>query len=309
MSVRNRRDLLALFAVLAAGCVEAKPEPQLATSATSPTYAQRFPEELSATMARFNYQESEEERLAKEFAGYPDDLDEPSWAEVADVARYADQEGHSRAYVERIEEMKSVASFFQAEGDAIHRKLAGSVQYAAKKNDCDAKLGSQAVAALDRALDERIEERLHETSDAQVLIDQNEAALGKKNAEKLREQADGIARASYLARVGVVETRLELQRMLDDLEKTKGTLDRMERDLAERANNPDLDDAERREAEARLAAVKEAKAKIEGQLPAARDMNQGAERRVEQIQRDYTEAFEALIAEIERRQSAEPAPK
>jgi hypothetical protein len=292
--------------MMLAACAEPKPEPVLASSAASPGYAERFPERLASTKKSFGDQEREAHELTQKFSGYPDELSDPDWATVIDVMKFADEEGRSQSYVDRLEETDAVARFYLDEKQTLHQKVGGAVQYAAKKKDCSEDLGGSASFALDKAMTEQLEERLHAESDAHGAIDYNEEAIGKKNVEPLRHQADAVSRASYLAFIGVVRTKVELRSMIEQLDEVKKTLDRADQDLEPRQSAGEMSDATRKKLEERRARVAESKQRIDKEVDTAKTLLEAADKHIEQMQKEYTAAFDSLLERLEEKKSAEP---
>jgi hypothetical protein len=301
----------ALSAALATtpGCAKKPPEPQLASSATSPGYATGYPEALAAVRTTFFDEEKVVNTAAGELSGYPDQLDEPDWTVVAAVIRHADEEGRSQAYAERFERLQTVRAFYDTERDEIRRKVAGSVQYQAKKKKCEGDVGSSAGPALDKAVKERLEERLHEGSDAHTVIDAHREALGKKNAETLEHQADAIGMASYVAHVGVVREKVKLRRMLEELEQVSQTLDRTLDDLQKMQGDEELDDDTRKRLEERHTAAKQAKARIDAEAQGAENLSKEIESRIEKLQKTYDDAVAALETKIDQHAGASGTSK
>jgi hypothetical protein len=301
MSRAKQATACAVLTLALTGCAKKGPEPALASSADSPTYASEFPERLAAVKRIFNEQETDARNTTQQLSGFPEELDNPDWNQVLAIVELADREGRSQAYVERFEEIVAVGRFFKAEGEDVERKVGGSVHYAAKKKNCDADLGGTARVALRRSLVEQMEERLHDRSDAHALIEHNAVALGPKNVEKLRTQADSISRAAYAVHVGMVRARLELQAMLKELEQIRETLDRRSKDLGALANDPKLDDKQKKSVEEDLAATRDAKARLDGELLTARDLDKHAEQRTEQARQQYDAAIQKLRSDLQRK--------
>jgi hypothetical protein len=110
--------------------------------------------------------------------------------------------------VEARREVDGARAFFDAEKDELLKKVAGAAQFAAKSKGCDMDVSGAVSHALKDTVEKRLVKRLREQSEAHVFIDRNQTALGKENVEKLLEQADEIAHASYLARVLIVEHKV-----------------------------------------------------------------------------------------------------
>jgi hypothetical protein len=115
-------------------------EPAFAPSSDQPGYAARYPDELTSTRGRFSEHEAKARESMGKFAGYPDELQNPSWPDVVAVYQAADSAGHTAEYVHRAKEVQHVAQFFNDEKAEINKKVGGAAQYAAKQKGCDADL-------------------------------------------------------------------------------------------------------------------------------------------------------------------------
>jgi hypothetical protein len=296
-----------LLALPTIACAEKPPEPRFASSASSPGYASRFPEELAAVRKEYFDQEKQVQESTKEFRSYPDALENPNWDTVRAVVQHADEEGRSQAYSAELERTETVRRFFENEKNDIRTKVSGAVQYAAKKKNCEGEFGSSAAVALDKAIEERLEENLHGSSDAHTVIQDNEDALGKANVEELEKQADTISRASYLAHIGAVRTKLRLKGMLEEIEQIEKTLDRTTEDLRAAEKNA-ADDKRKQELAERREAAAKSKSRIGNERAGARSLADEIEKRIEALQKQYAEALKALLDTIDKRRAAGVSP-
>jgi hypothetical protein len=301
---------MALTAVPALGCSEKQVAPQTSSSASSPGYARRFPERINAVNQKLAKQEGDAKELMGRFGSYPDEIKEPtSWPHVVQVAKYADEEGRSEAYVDRLEEVEAIARFFEEDGDEVKRKVGGSVAHAAKTKGCEADLGGSAAYAMDKAIEEQLEDRLHEESDAHTVIEDYEEELGKPNVPTLEKQADEISMASYLANIGAMRTKLDLERMVKEQSDVKSTLENDIEDLDKRSKAEGLSAQRKKALEERLAAARAAQSELEGQSVSAEQALKEADKRLEALQKEYKQAFDKLIEELEKRAAAAPKPE
>jgi tRNA nucleotidyltransferase (CCA-adding enzyme) len=239
--------------------------------------------------------------LTSEFEKYPGELKEPDWALVMRVVEQADAEGKSAHYADRVEANGVVAAFYQEEKDEIHKRVGGAVQYQAKEKDCSADLYSPAIHALDKSIEKQLEERTHEDSDAHMLIDQNQTALGKANVEALERQADHVAMASYLGNIGVQRKQRELDRLLQDASGVESTLDDRIEELSKPAPEVKRSAAEQKAIDDELEALKSAKASIQKDVQAAQESQKGAEERAERAQKLYDESLTQLNSLLEQK--------
>jgi hypothetical protein len=290
--------LFALTTSLPACSRQQKVEPVYASSAVSPGYASRFPEELAAVQNGYFDQERMVKSATEAFADFPDALEAPDGQRVAAIYRYADHEGQSLAYSERLEAVEAVRSFYAREKDEIRKKVAGAVSYAAKQKQCEADVASPVGGAMDKIINERLEEELRGASDAHALIEDNAERLGPKNVEALEDQSDMISGASYLTRIGVVRTKLRLRQMLAEMEEIEQTHERTLEDLRALAKGTE-DEKERARLAERQKAVETARSRMQTEQEAARNLEAEIEKRIEELGEHYRTAFEALVQKVE----------
>src|SRR6187399_1752858 len=171
---RSLRIGLGLSLALTAAC--ARQEPALyASAADQPAYAERYPAALSDARAAYAADEQQATTGSAAFAKYPDALDKPSWPVVEDIVKAADQAGGTGDLAQSMQEADHVRRFYLAEKEPIHQKVAGSVEYAAKQKPCEVEqLGGTAAGAVDRAIDQSLEDRMHEHNPAVRAIEDNQ---------------------------------------------------------------------------------------------------------------------------------------
>lgn len=293
---------LMTISVLSVACAPRESEPLTASSADQPSYARKYPARLQTTVSNIDTQVKLLVTVASEFEKYPDELKDPNWDLVIQVVEHADAQGKSAHYAERIQDNSLILAFYEEEKDEIHKRVGGAVQYQAKEKGCDADLYSPAVLALDKSITKQLEDRAHDDSDAHLLIDQNQTALGKANVEALKQQADSIALASYLGHVGVQREQRELDRLLKDASGVDSTLD----DRIEELSKPPPPEVKRSPEEQKavdgeLEALKAAKASLQKDVAAAQESQKGAEERAERAKKLYEESLEQLNALLEKK--------
>jgi hypothetical protein len=282
------------FAALPA-CSTPKPEPEIISSSPHGGYAETYPAQLNAAVSGFGDVQNEAHKIEGELPSYPGKLKDPDWGKVLEIVERADEDGHGYLYVERMRRVERAGVFFEAEKDEITKKVAGAVQYAAKQKGCDVEVSGVAAAALKDSVNKQIEKELHEASEAQRAIERYRGQLGKENAAALEKQADAIARASYLVRIELVEIKLRVMRMAAEAEEIKRTADATI--AAERAylgENKKATDAEKKAAEARIAALEKSKASIDSASQQASSLLPRLDQEVQKAQKEYVDALEAL---------------
>jgi hypothetical protein len=303
-----RISILIGCALLALAC--SKQEPALyASSASEASYAERYPAMLAAQRNGHFEAEKQVYALSGEFSKYPNELKEPSWVHVQIVVQKADEAGKGADYAAGMGETQAVRTFYTEERDTLRQKVGGSAEHAAKEKSCDVELYGPIGGALDRSMDQGLEERLHERSAAHRAIEDYEDAIGKPNVEKLEKQADTIALASYLVHVRLPQTKREIDARLADASGVKSTLERTQEE-----SKAVLDDARasknaKDRAQKRAEAARTAQASLDSEVEQAKKLGDELEQRAKAMQDQYEKAYGALIDELEKRAKAQGEKK
>ena len=305
MALRNPHHVLVLagtLAALAACASQPPPEPEIASAAGEFGYAARYPGQLGATRGELLALENKTGRVIAKFPNYPSELKDPDWSRVLEVVERADQAGRSAAYVARTRHVRNVAEFFDQEREPIQRRVGGAAQYAAAQKGCkDAPVYAAAVRALDKSVQKRIEERLREHSEAHLYIQENRDALGQKNTEALKTQADEISYTSYVVHIAMVELKVRLRERLEQAEEVKATLERKVADaLAARADT-NRSEADKQAADANVEVGQRASGSLQSEIKQAEHVLAGLDERIDKLQRNYQSAFAALKESIATR--------
>lgn len=292
--------------LLAAGCASQQPA-LYASAADQPAYAERYPAELAATRARYAEDEKELGRLTGEFGKYPDALKKPSWPAVTTVVEAADKAGKSGDFAAGMAEGETVQAFYAGEGTALKRKVGGAAEYAAKEKSCDVEFYGPTAGALDRGMEQQLEERLRSHSAAHREIEDQEDALGKPNLETLEKQADEIGLASHLANVRLPAYKGGLDAALADASGVKSTLEREIEEANEVAASSSASKGAKQTAEKRKAAATSALSTLDAEVANAKTLAGELEKRNEAAKKSYEKAYEALKDALEAKAKAEPA--
>jgi hypothetical protein len=273
------------------------------SSAEQPSYAKKYPGHLQSAVADVDTQLKALLALTSQFEKYPGELQEPDWAIVDQIVRLADREGKSAHFAERLQQNAIVASFYEEQKKEIHQRVGGSVTHQAKEEGCSAELYGPTAYALDQSFSKGLASSTRAASDAHLLIAQNETALGKRNIEKLQQQADQIALASYISHVGLVRKHQEIERMLGDASGVESTIDeRMEALSQSQPPGQKLAAAEKKARDDELEALREANATLAQDVEAAKKTHEGAEDRASRAKELYAQAMTKLEAALEAKQ-------
>ncbi|MBK9263930.1 MAG: hypothetical protein IPM54_29515 [Polyangiaceae bacterium] len=300
---RTRSLVVAPFLMLSAvlcGCSASMPEPEVASSATEPGYAQDYPATVEQIVKDFGRDDDDAQTLAIGLSVYAKDLKAPDWKLVADVYRSANDAGRSRAYVDRYAEVEGARVFFSEEQGEIAKKVGGWASYACMQKGADADLRGTVSRSLSELVSKRLEERLRERNAAHAMINRHRHELTKEDAVALEVLADQISRASYLVHIAMVKTQIRMRAVLEEAEQVKKTLD--DYIAEERAIGGKSDkEADKIGSEARIERATQVKARIDGVLSHGRTMEQKMEPRIAAAQKRHKDALDALLADAEKR--------
>ena len=288
--------LVSSLAFAGAACSQPKPEPQVASASNQTSYAVAYPGELDHATAGIAAEQDELKAILGRLDGYLDALKDPKSIAVAqDVVATADESGRSYGYVERAHELEGVNGFFDAEGNDIGNRVAGSANYAAKQKSCDANVGGAAAGALKPAVGKSVEKRMRDRNEAHGIIERAKSSLPKPDVAVLEKLADDVARASYLANVAMVEHKNRIRRMADEGDSVKKTLDgeiKYEQSWQAEAGRSDAD---KKASNERIEALGKAKGQVDASVQKAVDIDQkGAlDKQIKDAQGQYADAIDA----------------
>ncbi len=292
---------LALSLSLGAIACSKQTPPLTASSAGQGGYALGYVGSLSAARQEVGAIESHVETARSELATYPDALSSPSWPDVLTVYTAADESGRSSDYVQELENEEVVAKFYSDEKDELNKKVGGAAQQAAKQKGCDVDLYGPTSYALGKAIEKRLQERTRSHSEAHRYLDDHEEALGKTNRPKLEDQIDAIARASYLARVGIVKVRDRLARQVEEASEVDKTLERVAEEAKRVAADPKTPEARRAHAKEQEQAANDARQRLTAETNDAKKLVAEMDQRIQAVREKYETAFGALRQSVQSR--------
>ncbi len=295
---------LALLA--AAACTQKQPA-LYASPADQPAYAERYPTALGNARSGYAADEQQAHAQAVEFAKFPDALDKPSWAVVEDVVKTADHAGKSGDLASSMGQAEAVRTFYAGAKVPIHQKVAGSVDYAAKEKQCEAELGGTAAGAVDRAIDQELDDSVRDHNPAIRKIEDNQDAIGKQNVDKLMKQVDQITIASYLVHVRMPQTKRNIDAALADASEVKQTLEEEQKRAEAVLADASASRAAKSTAEKRKTAAFNGLATLDSEVTAAKALSDEMDKRTPAAQKDYQQAFDALVKAIEEKAKAQAA--
>ncbi|WP_437774247.1 hypothetical protein [Sorangium sp. So ce1097] len=286
--------------LFALGCSAPRPEPEIASSAPQSGYAERYPAELQATASSFSEREDIAKRATEQFKGYPDQLKKPDWKAVIDVIEQADAAGRSYDYVERVRAVDGAVAFFNENRDDLTRKVSGAAQYVVKQKGCDVDVTGATSHALEDGVERQLEKYVRDRNEAHRRLDRHRAALGKENAAALEKQADAVSFTSYLVHIDMVEHKVRLRRMLEEMEAVKASIDEAVAAEREFQSSGKRTDEEKKASDARIDDLGRSKAMLDASATQAKQIDETMDERIAAAQKSYREAMDALLATLRK---------
>jgi hypothetical protein len=289
------RPLAALLVLLSLGACASQPLAPLTTSSAGQRgYATEFPANLSRSREQFTEHELRVQQLVGEFSRYPAELDKPHWGVVDAAVSLADEEGKSQSFARAHQDRVQVAGFFAEEGKTIKQKVGGAAQFAAKEKGCEVELHGPTGYALEKSVEKQLQVRSESRSEAVQYLEDNRDRLLEKNVEKLKVQVGNIAEASYLTHVAVRQISRDLQALLAESSKVRGTLE----DSVEQAKAVQGDSARSKADIARAAerqkGAEAALSSLDSEVKQAEELQKTMEERVKKLAAAYQQALDSL---------------
>jgi hypothetical protein len=279
-------------------CVARGPEIEVVSSANSYGYAVAYPATLKEMNKRYVEHTDEVRKIIGDFATYDEGFleSEENWQQVLAVVEGADRSGRSRAYVTTMKENQSTEAFFEEEKEAIARRISNNVKTGALSSGCTCEIKSygRVIYSLRDAVNDGLETRLQENSEAHQLIERHKTLFGKKNTEVLEREAVRISKASYLVYVMLPNLWKKIERLLGESREVSKTLDDALKLERESLNEESLTKSERDAVKARISDMEIATADIDVAVDETRELVASAEIEIPQIRQEYEDAFEGL---------------
>lgn len=295
--MRLRVALSLALALAAPGCGGAKLEPELLSSGDEASYAVAYPAMLSQTATGVAGREAEAKKIREGWSKMKSELSGLPADKLADLVRRADRAGKSRAYAERRREIEGTNEFFLDAKDVLTKKPAGVAQYLAK-GKCDVELGGPVAKAVEDSFGKSVEKRLRDQNDAFVLVEQLRDPAGKEKAALLEQRADEIAFASYVVHVDLVDRKVRLRRMLDEVDAVKRSLSRASDAEKDLQGEPKRTPADKKASEERLQKIRAATAALDAAVSQGREAEKELEKRIEAAQKEHDQAIAELLRSL-----------
>ena len=289
-------------------------QPVLTTpSSAQVAFAEGYPERLGELRTEFSDGEAEARRSFDRVRELPARLRNADYGAAQELVRQADAAGRSSYYADEALSHEQTKRLFDEGPGTLRRRIAGSVAFAAKEQECakedaDA-LGGAAAAATERAIARQLDERLRRHSPATEYLEAERERLGERNVEVLEKQAATITRASFMANVRLELYRRELDKLLEDEANVRTTLDQSVNDTEAALAKEALSKRQKSRLEERLSRARAARTALDGEAGAARAATADLKARSEAIRKDYQTLITTVLDELERKKSEPVAAK
>lgn len=276
-------------------------------------FAESYPTRLGELRTEFSDGEAAARQSFDRVRELPAKLRHTDYGAAQELVRQADAAGRSSYYADEALSQEQTERLFEEGPGTLRRRIAGSVAFAAKEQECakesaDA-LGAAAAAATERAIARQLDERLSRHSPAAEYIEAERERLGERNVELLEKQAAAITRASFMANVRLALYRRELDELLEDEASVRATLDRRVTSDEAALGKADLSKRQRARLEERLARARAARAALDTEAGAARAAVADLDARSEALGKDYQTLITTVLDELERKKSEPVAAK
>lgn len=269
--------------------------PEVASASDQTSYAEAWPDHVDGLVKQLNDQETEARAIVASWEKLPAETGNTKDIDTRALFEKAESAGKSRGYVSERRGMNGVRAFYNDEKDEISRRVAGTVEYAAKEKGCENKeLGGSAAYGVKEAIDKRIEHRLRASNEGQTLLEEERYKVDKTVADKLEKQLDDVASASYLVHVGIVDARAELKDRYGEASRVRGTLDDAIKSDNEKLADPRRAEASKKVIKARVTELTKQRAALDGVIDKARQNLEQAEARAKEIEKEYDDKWRAL---------------
>jgi hypothetical protein len=309
--IATMRYALLAATLFAAGCSSSTEKgPVFASSATRPTYAVSYTDEIEASRKAISDAREREKSLATGLGAHVEELKRTDWDKVQEIVDDSDQAGRSADFADAFAEAKAVKKFWEGEKEIITSKVAGNAQHTAKQAGCEAEVGGAAAFALNDAVTKQIQKRLRSRNEAFLVMDRYKSSLGTQNVATLEKLADETAEASYDVHVAMIVARNDLRRMVAEKDEVKKTIDRFVQEENAYQAEHGRTEAEKKASSERIAAANKAKADVDAAVAQADAAAKQADQVIEAANKDYEDAVTKLRAKIaERKKSDSSVPK
>lgn len=305
-----KTETFGVVLVLLATAACQRQQPALyASPADQAAYAERYPTALNAARTRYGEDEQAVGTTSAELAKFPEQLSKPDWTIVKAVLEDADQAGKSGDLAAGMAEADAVRTFYAGERDKLRQKVGGSAEHVAKEKSCDVELYGPIGGALDRAIEQQLEERLRARNAAHRRIEDNVDAIGKANVPKLEKQADEVALTSYVVHVRMPMLKRDLDAALADSSGVKTTLERELEEANAVIADANAPKGKKQTAEKRKEAASAALASLDQEVTQAKALSEELEKRTDAAKKSYEKALDALMDALDAKAKAEPVPE
>ena len=298
--------VVAASIALLSGCKEEIRPPEAAGTPNAVGYALLYPHELERTASDYDKGRTEALQRCGESVELIDAVKDPVDTELWEaVLVAAEKNGASRFYASRQRENEAFGRVFHGGDDEISKRTAGTAQYTAEQNGCQAApvVGGATGGALRRLVDKHTEDNLRDSSEAAELMRGHQEALGKGNIAPIAKQADLVAYASYLISLKIPTLAYERDRLLSEHRKVSATLERAIDAERERQGKSGASDADKKAVDEQLRKLEASKSLVEELAKKLRGADAKVEAELHDTRESCRDILDAVRKSVKKRTS------
>ena len=304
------RHLVLASTLLLAACSSSTGKgPVLAPSTGQASYAVHYADDLASASKAVTDAQAQEKTRAAGFAARVDELKKPDWDKVALVIDDSDQAGRSSDFATAHGDADAVRTFWDAEKDTINGRVVGAANHTLKEASCTADVAGGVVYAMNDGVTKQLQKRLRARNEAFVILERYKTSLGAQNVASLEKLADDVAQASYDVHVLMIAQRARFQRLVDEKDAVKKTLDRTVEDEMAFQMEAGRTEPERKASQDRVTAATKSKTEIDAAASQAEAVGKQMDVSIDAATKDYDAALKALRAKVVERKKAEASTK
>ena len=295
-----------LLLVLAA-CADKQPKPIMVSAAGLPSYAIRYPDQLTAETNLLVADKQQANEQSLKLSARTSELKPGADPTVVlAVVQQADHAGRTEAYARVNAEARGLHAFWEEERGPISARANGAAQKQIGEANCGTcgqlELGGTLGYAVGAGIDKQLEKRLHAANEAYNTIEYNQDRIGTANVPTVQKLADDIALTSYQVNIALPQSRDRIDALLAEQDDVDATLvHALEWERSQQAGNHSAN--EKRNSQERVALLEKSRAAIPPAVTAAQAARKDLDPQIETLRKRDAATLEALEKDLEAQQA------
>jgi hypothetical protein len=302
------RPLALCWSVLVlAACADKQPKPIMASAAGLPSYAIRYPDQLTVETNLLVVDKQQANEQSQKLSARTSELKPGADPTVVlAVVQQADHAGRTEAFARVNAEARNLRAFWEEERGPISARANGAAQKQMSEGNCGTcsqlELGGTLSYAVGAGIDKQLEKRLHAANEAYRTIEYNQDRIGAANVPTVQKLADDIALTSYQVNVALPQARDRIDPLLAERDDVDETLVRaLEWERNQQAGIRSAND--KRDSQERIALLEKSRAAIPPAVTAAQAARKDLDPQIEALRKRYAATLEALENDLEAQQA------